>query len=175
MNSTATKYCLLLPLALLLSCRSEKAAFQFTPATIVAVAAPEEATATADSGLATPMLPATPARTSLVPQSAPVAAPTSQAASRRVRHARPLLQQKTQASPRRAARPLEKGEPENKVWHLVLGGALVVGGVVAGLLLGGWLGLGVGAVGVLLGYYFVVLGIGGPHAWLGVFQECFNM
>lgn len=57
----------------------------------------------------------------------------------------------------------------------VLGAALVLGGVVAGLLLGGWLGLGVGAVVVLLGYYFVGVGIGGKHAWLEVFQEFFNM
>ena len=59
--------------------------------------------------------------------------------------------------------------------HLLLGGALVVAGVVGGILLGGWLGLGVGAALVLLGYYFVVLGIGGRQAWLEVFQEFFNM
>ncbi|WBA40915.1 hypothetical protein [Hymenobacter canadensis] len=57
----------------------------------------------------------------------------------------------------------------------VLGAALVVGGVVAGLLLGGWLGLGVGALVVLAGYYFVGVGLGGKHAWLEVFQEFFNM
>jgi uncharacterized membrane protein YjjP (DUF1212 family) len=57
----------------------------------------------------------------------------------------------------------------------VLGAALVVGGVVAGLLLGGWLGLGVGALVVVLGYYFVGVGLGGRHAWLEVFQEFFNL
>lgn len=57
----------------------------------------------------------------------------------------------------------------------VLGAALIAGGVVGGILLGGWLGLGVGALVVLLGYYFVGVGIGGKHAWLEVFQEFFNM
>lgn len=57
----------------------------------------------------------------------------------------------------------------------VLGVALVAGGVVSGILLGGWLGLGVGALVVLLGYYFLGVGIGGKHAWLEVFQEFFNM
>lgn len=51
----------------------------------------------------------------------------------------------------------------------------MVTGVVTGLLLGGWLGLGVGAVVVILGYYFLVLGMGGQHAWLEIFQEFFNM
>ncbi|WP_315997299.1 hypothetical protein [Hymenobacter endophyticus] len=59
--------------------------------------------------------------------------------------------------------------------HIVLGALLVVGGVVGGIALGGWLGLGLGALVVLLGYYFVVLGIGGKHAWLEIFQEFFNM
>lgn len=59
--------------------------------------------------------------------------------------------------------------------NLVLGGVLVVGGVVAGLVLGGWLGLGVGALIVLLGYYFLMLGVGGPHAWTEIFQEFFNL
>ncbi|MBW3375467.1 hypothetical protein KYK31_15875 [Hymenobacter norwichensis] len=57
----------------------------------------------------------------------------------------------------------------------VLGVALVAGGVAGGILLGGWLGLGVGALVVLLGYYFLGVGIGGKHAWLEVFQEFFNM
>lgn len=176
MKSIATKHFLLLPLALLLSCRSEKAAFQFqAPATVVVVPAAEEATATADSGPATPMQPITPAAPIAVAQPAPVAAPPVQAESRRGSNSRPLRPQTVRTSLRRTARPKGAGEPENKVWHLVVGSVLVVGAVVAGLLLGGWLGLGVGAAGVMLGYYFLVLGIGGPHAWLGVFQECFNM
>ncbi|WP_157547686.1 hypothetical protein [Hymenobacter sp. DG25A] len=176
MKSIATKHFLLLPLALLLSCRSEKAAFQFQPsATVVAVSAPEDVTATADSGPATPMLPVTPAAPAAVAQSAPVAASPVREASQRVSRSQPLQPQAVRAGLRRTARPQGEGEPENKVWHLVVGSVLVVGAVVAGLLLGGWLGLGVGAAGVMLGYYFLVLGIGGPHAWLGVFQECFNM
>lgn len=59
--------------------------------------------------------------------------------------------------------------------HIILGALLVVGGVVGGIALGGWLGFGVGALVVLLGYYFMVLGIGGKHAWLEIFQEFFNM
>lgn len=59
--------------------------------------------------------------------------------------------------------------------HLLLGGALVVAGVVTGILLGGWLGLGVGVGLVLLGYYFGLKGLGGRQAWLEVFQEFFNM
>ncbi|GGG37947.1 hypothetical protein GCM10011378_12780 [Hymenobacter glacieicola] len=58
---------------------------------------------------------------------------------------------------------------------MLLGGLLIAAGVVTGLLLGGWLGLGVGALIVILGYYFVVLGMGGQHAWLEIFQEFFNM
>ncbi|SDY17045.1 hypothetical protein SAMN04488069_10677 [Hymenobacter psychrophilus] len=59
--------------------------------------------------------------------------------------------------------------------HWILGAALVVAGVVGGLLLGGWLGLGVGAGLVLLGYYFILKALGGQQAWLEVFQEFFNM
>lgn len=59
--------------------------------------------------------------------------------------------------------------------HLVIGALLIAGGIVAGLAVGGWLGLGLGAVVVVFGYYFLVLGIGGPDAWTEVFQEFFNM
>jgi hypothetical protein len=58
---------------------------------------------------------------------------------------------------------------------LLLGIGLIVGGVVAGILIGGWLGLGVGALIVLLGDYFLILGLGGKHAWLEIFQEFFNL
>ncbi|SMB94450.1 hypothetical protein SAMN00120144_2005 [Hymenobacter roseosalivarius DSM 11622] len=60
-------------------------------------------------------------------------------------------------------------------FHLVLGAGLIIVGVVAGLLIGGWLGFGVGALIVLLGDYFLILGIGGPHAWTEIFQEFFNL
>jgi hypothetical protein len=62
-----------------------------------------------------------------------------------------------------------------ETFHFLLGLSLIVGGVVAGLLLGGWLGFGVGALIVLLGYYFLGLGIGGEHAWTEIFQEFFNL
>ncbi len=76
----------------------------------------------------------------------------------------------------RAPRPATAARTDRAdTLHLLLGGALVVAAVVGGILLGGWLGLGVGAAGVLLGYYFVVMGIGGRQAWLEVFQEFFNM
>ncbi|SET91256.1 hypothetical protein SAMN04487998_3124 [Hymenobacter actinosclerus] len=79
-------------------------------------------------------------------------------------------------TPLRARRPATAARTDRAdTLHWVLGGALVVAGIVGGLLLGGWLGLGVGAALVLLGYYFVVLGIGGRQAWLEVFQEFFNM
>lgn len=76
-------------------------------------------------------------------------------------------QQEVAARPRQTVR--------HDTFHLLLGGLLIAAGIVAGLLLGGWLGLGVGALIVILGYYFVVLGIGGQHAWLEIFQEFFNM
>lgn len=80
-------------------------------------------------------------------------------------------QQPKKALPR-SARPQDR---EHDTLHLVLGSLLIVGGVLTGLLLGGWLGLGVGALVVVLGYYFLVMGIGGSHAWREVFQEFFNM
>ncbi|RPD49530.1 hypothetical protein DNI29_01650 [Hymenobacter sediminis] len=76
-----------------------------------------------------------------------------------------------EAAARRAPRQTFKRD----TFHLVLGGLLVAAGVAAGFVLGGWLGLGVGAVIVILGYYFLVLGMGGQHAWLEIFQEFFNM
>ncbi|GAB2773408.1 putative lipid-binding transport protein (Tim44 family) [Hymenobacter luteus] len=76
-----------------------------------------------------------------------------------------------EATARRTPRQVFKRD----TFHLVLGGLLVAAGVATGLLLGGWLGLGVGAAIVVLGYYFLVLGMGGRHAWLEIFQEFFNM
>ncbi|GAB2962433.1 hypothetical protein GCM10027048_33700 [Hymenobacter coalescens] len=73
-----------------------------------------------------------------------------------------------------ARRPAED-EPRPNTLHIILGALLVVGSVAVGLWLGGWLGLGVGAAIMLLGDYFLVLGIGGKHAWLEIFQEFFNM
>ncbi len=88
-------------------------------------------------------------------------------AARRLRRLAPRQSSEAASRPQRAA--------SRDGFHLGLGIALIVGGVVAGLLLGGWLGLGVGALVVLGGYYFLILGIGGPDAWLEVGQEFFNM
>ena len=82
------------------------------------------------------------------------------------------------ARPHAAVGPSRSQPQQPQLEHtaaFVLGAALIAGGVVGGILLGGWLGLGVGALVVLLGYYFVGVGIGGKHAWLEVFQEFFNM
>ncbi len=89
------------------------------------------------------------------------------------RHPRPLLFAGMQRH--RAAATRFRATDSRDTLHIVLGAALVVAGVVTGLALGGWLGLGVGALIVLLGYYFALLGIGGKHAWLEIFQEFFNM
>lgn len=156
-----------------LGCRSEQAAFSFRPtppAVSSAPAAPAQPLPVAGplptpalTGSATP--PVAKAAASLHPAPAVLPAPPSQPVVRPFgqRH----RQEATAARPRTVAR--------HDTLHIVLGVALVAAGVVAGLLLGGWLGLGVGALVVLLGYYFVVLGIGGQHAWLEIFQEFFNM
>ncbi|GAB3231778.1 hypothetical protein GCM10027346_18510 [Hymenobacter seoulensis] len=83
---------------------------------------------------------------------------------------RPFLRPRAEVAAQPAA-----SQAGRDTFHLVLGFTLVAAGVVAGLLLGGWLGLGVGALVVILGYYFVILGLGGKHAWLEIFQEFFNM
>ena len=153
------------------SCRSEQAAFSFRPATSVASRA-----GTAPAPVATqPPTSVSPAAAPASPVAAPAArllphatsAPVSQAQRPRFRRLVPAHRREAAAQPQTPAR--------HDTLHIVLGAALVAAGVVAGLLLGGWLGLGVGALVVLLGYYFVVLGIGGQHAWLEIFQEFFNM
>jgi hypothetical protein len=73
----------------------------------------------------------------------------------------------------RPQRPADDGSGD--IFHVVLGSLVLIGGVILGFALGGWLGLGVGAAVVILGYYFLMLGIGGPHAWREIFQEFFNM
>ncbi len=132
-----------------------------------------------------------PAKPAPLPQPAPVTPPASTVAarsaptqkSRQAAHAvvRParsvskLLRQAAQKRPETAARRTPRQAIKRDTFHLVLGGLLVAVGVVAGFVLGGWLGLGVGALIVILGYYFLVLGMGGQHAWLEIFQEFFNM
>lgn len=160
---------------LLSSCRSEQAAFSFRPAP-VATSSPVSRPA--------PVAPNSPAPTvlpvALAPAALPVAArPVSGPVSGQPLRPRLAAALRQQAAPRRRTETTAVARTQaprrHDALHVVLGALLVVGGVVAGLALGGWLGLGVGAVVVLLGYYFVVLGIGGKHAWLEIFQEFFNM
>ena len=163
--------------SLLNSCQGAKTAFPFRQPTST-VALPDsssiitsgnqadthdyQSTAVASVAAVTPLLP-----------------PAQSVVNTRINRNDILPQQPAPASKRLKARQAS-AEPESagdrhKTFHILLGTGLVVASVVAGILLGGWLGLGVGAVGVILGYYFLVLGIGGPQAWLGVFQEFFNM
>ncbi|RSK46450.1 hypothetical protein [Hymenobacter perfusus] len=159
---------------LLSSCRSEQAAFSFRPApaatsTPVAQPVTEAASAAATTLSVTPEPATRPVAARQMPR--PV---TGRVLRPRLAPAflqRPVLRQHPETTA--VARP--QAPRRHDALHVVLGALLVVGGVVAGLALGGWLGLGVGAVVVLLGYYFVVLGIGGKHAWLEIFQEFFNM
>ncbi|MCA8833188.1 hypothetical protein [Hymenobacter pini] len=162
-------------LLLLGACRSQQTAFFFQPATnssalVATVAPPPAPAATKPVEAVQPRPAAYHARPHLQTPGATVSAQTSirnslvaQRSARQRRH----QEAAAVSRPRQATR--------HDALHIVLGALLVVGGIVAGLTLGGWLGLGVGAVIVLLGYYFVVLGIGGKHAWLEIFQEFFNM
>ncbi|MBD2714026.1 hypothetical protein KBK19_03150 [Microvirga sp. STR05] len=162
-------------LLLLASCRSQEVAFQFQPATGKAAALALSASAAAPTPLPAVVAATYTAPAALAPRSRP-------AGIRRLLPHRPALHQT--AARTTAARPPSDGghlgeRPQQPLLEhtgaFVLGVALIAGGVVGGILLGGWLGLGVGALVVLLGYYFVGVGIGGKHAWLEVFQEFFNM
>lgn len=160
---------------LLSSCRNEQVAFSFHPAPTAISSPVGQPVAEAPSPTATMASPVTPE-----PAAPPV---TTRQLPRPVtaRAQRPHITraQRQLAAPRQHAETAAVARPRaprrHDALHVVLGALLVVGGVVAGLALGGWLGLGVGTVVVLLGYYFVVLGIGGKHAWLEIFQEFFNM
>jgi len=172
---TTTRTGWALALLLLSNCRSEQVAFSF-----------RQAPTTTASGISVPI-------TSLPLTSATLSDTAARSASPRTQTTAPV-----RASGAATAEKRPSSDNRGQLWraqrhqeatalarpqtplrhdtlHILLGALLVVGGVVAGLALGGWLGLGVGAVVVLLGYYFVVLGIGGKHAWLEIFQEFFNM
>lgn len=66
-------------------------------------------------------------------------------------------------------------EGEGRPGLLVLGIALVVAGIVTGILVGGGLGVFIGLAVGLFGYYFLMKGLLGPHAWLEVGQELFQL
>lgn len=159
---------------LLSNCRSEQAAFSFRPAPAATSSPLARPVAEAASTAATTL--------SVTPEPA-----VSSVTARQLARPLPARALRPRLATAFLQRPVQRQHPEttavarprtprrHDALHVVLGALLIVGGVVAGLALGGWLGLGVGAVVVLLGYYFVVLGIGGKHAWLEIFQEFFNM
>jgi hypothetical protein len=160
-----------------LSCRSEKAAFNFQSTTteisyaasiaVPADSVPVVATAPPRAGAA--MRPGAPAF-SVITSSKPAGVkPAIRQQTNQVSPA--IFQLKNQQS---AALAHQTTANLDRL-HLLLGIGLIVGGVVAGILIGGWLGLGVGALIVLLGDYFLILGLGGKHAWLEIFQEFFNL
>lgn len=66
-------------------------------------------------------------------------------------------------------------ETEGNPWLLTLGIILIAAGIVGGLLIGGGLGIFAGIVVGLLGYYFFMRGLLGPHAWLEAIQELFQL
>ncbi|WP_460613423.1 hypothetical protein [Hymenobacter seoulensis] len=166
-------------LLLLTSCRSEQVAFRFStaPSAHSASSVPSAPRVAALAG--TPVASAA--------SVAPVLTAPAVSAPRKPTRTRPRVasnpwRRLAVATPRPFLRPRAEvaaqpaaSQAGRDTFHLVLGFTLVAAGVVAGLLLGGWLGLGVGALVVILGYYFVILGLGGKHAWLEIFQEFFNM
>ncbi|RSK50842.1 hypothetical protein [Hymenobacter rigui] len=173
---TITRVGWALALLLLSSCRSQQVAFSFRPEpTATSAVVPEPATPPHPASVTAP---STFSRSASAPPKTKSEAPAiiaKPAEKSLLATGRRLLS----ATPRRPQEATALVRPQapsrHDTLHIILGALLVVGGVVAGLALGGWLGLGVGAVVVLLGYYFVVLGIGGKHAWLEIFQEFFNM
>lgn len=160
-----------------LSCRSEKAALSFQ-STTTEVGRPAPGAVPADSVPAVTV--ATPrARAATRPEASAFLARVD---SKPVRVRPAIRQQISQASTapfqlknRQSAALSLRATASRDRFHLLLGSSLIVGGVVAGLLIGGWLGFGVGALIVLLGDYFLILGVGGKHAWLEIFQEFFNL
>ena len=162
-------------LLLLVGCRGQQAAFRFQAPGSRAVASRLVASAKAVPASATVLLP--PASTTALraeghattPAQATKAHRAPQTASYNQRHA---TQTATVTAVRRR-QPRDEGE--GNPWLLALGIVLVVGAVAAGLLVGGGAGLLVGIAGSLLGYYFLAKGILGPHAWLEIGQELFQL
>jgi len=101
-------------------------------------------------------------------------------ASRTVTLSRPMVQaqealqlQRIRRQPFRFRRPQD--ETEGNPWLLALGIILIAAGIVGGLLIGGGLGIFAGILVGLLGYYFFMRGLLGPHAWLEAIQELFQL
>jgi len=84
-----------------------------------------------------------------------------------------LQLQRIRRQPFRFRRPQD--ETEGNPWLLALGIILIAAGIVGGLLIGGGLGIFAGILVGLLGYYFFMRGLLGPHAWLEAIQELFQL
>lgn len=105
---------------------------------------------------------------------------TTGRAPRGMRLPRPATQAEEIMQIRRAHRqPFRLRHPQDETegnpWLIVLGVVLVAAGIVGGLLIGGGLGILTGIVVGLLGYYFFMRGLLGPHAWLETIQELFQL
>ncbi|MET4105754.1 hypothetical protein [Hymenobacter sp. UYP22] len=178
-SSTRLSWGLLL--GLLSGCQSQQAAFRFHPTPPVTVHAevplPSAAEPVATVATVMPAHAQRGKQPRLQTHRRPVAAtPAKAAAPQRLSAMRHLVRSVVQRKQPETAVAVQPNQPtRHDTLHIILGALLVVGGVIGGIALGGWLGLGVGALVVLLGYYFLVLGIGGKHAWLEIFQEFFNM
>ncbi|MBC6611054.1 hypothetical protein H8B15_08975 [Hymenobacter sp. BT507] len=101
-------------------------------------------------------------------------------ASRALQLPRPAAKSEEISQIRRAHRqPFRFRQPqdetEGNAWLVALGVVLVAAGIVGGLLIGGGLGIFAGIVVGLLGYYFFMRGLLGPHAWLETIQELFQL
>ncbi|QNE41026.1 hypothetical protein F1C16_16355 [Hymenobacter sp. NBH84] len=101
-------------------------------------------------------------------------------APRALQLARPVTKSEEITQIRRARRqPFRLRHPQDETegnpWLVALGVVLVAAGIVGGLLIGGGIGVFAGIVVGLLGYYFFMRGLLGPHAWLEAIQELFQL
>lgn len=165
----------LLLLCYLAGCRSEQAAFHSpSPANPLryAVAAPDSVRPTV-----------APAPVTAAPTSVPAPTPhqsTGKALQRPLpRTPRLRTQHNVARHNARQHRALHQRHPHDETegngWLIALGVLLVAAGIAAGIAVGGGLGVFVGLVIGLVGYYFFTKGLLGPHAWLEVVQELFQM
>ena len=164
-------------LLLLGSCRGQQAAFRFQAPGPRAVASRLVASAKAVPTSATMLLPPT-STTALRDRNKEHAIPFRTIKARQAPRVAPRNQQhatRTAAAVTAVRGRQPRDEGEGNPWLLALGIVLVVGAVAAGLLIGGGAGLLVGIAGSLLGYYFLAKGILGPHAWLEIGQELFQL
>ena len=161
-------------LLLLVGCRSQQAAFRFQAPGPRAVATRPTASASVGA-ISAAMLPR-PVATASSQEAAifPARAVSAHRAPRiTLRHHYRAVRPAAAVTAIRSRQPRDEGA--GNPWLLALGIVLVVGAVAAGLLVGGGAGLLVGIAGSLVGYYFLAKGILGPHAWLEIGQELFQL